>query len=233
MKQYRTRRLPTMALRRRWTVLPLVLSLGPHPAVIAMPAQEMLLVARQADTSSDGSGSAPYRASPSFLLFALTSLLVGSLLLVAGKRLWRVTTALGAGLLLELLVWITIVNTMSDNGFASSTRTNDLVLWAIVTAGGIVGLAVGGFFWRVGMLAACICGGMSFGFSIAMMAKNDLPVVARRVWRRENGARKLTRRCLQVDHHWSTESRWTCRLSLHPEARRHGKSSPSSSTCSD
>ncbi|ORY85326.1 hypothetical protein BCR35DRAFT_313392 [Leucosporidium creatinivorum] len=168
-----------MALRSCWTTLPALLVLGPLPAVIAIPTQGMHLFARAADTSSDGSGSAPYRTSPSFLLFALTSLLVGALLLVAGKKLWRVTTALGAGLLLELLVWITIFNTTSDDGLTSSTRTNDLILWAIVTAGAIVGLVIGGFFWRAGMGAMCICGGMSFGFSIAMMAENDLPVVAR------------------------------------------------------
>lgn len=148
---------------------------------LASPSRVMALPQLMAPDigASDGSGVAPYRNSAPFLLFTIVSLLVGAGLLVAGKRMFRTTTALGAGLLLELLVWVCIVNTLSSQGLASSAKTSDLILWTIVTVGGLVGLTVGGYFWRVGMGAMCICGGMSLGFSITMMAEGALPVVAR------------------------------------------------------
>lgn len=152
----------------------LVVTLVAPSRVMALPQ----LIARDVG-ASDGSGAAPYRASAPFLLFTIVSLLVGAGLLVAGKRMFRTSTALGAGLLLELLVWVCIVNTLPSQGFASSAKTSDLILWTIVTAGGLVGLVVGGYFWRVGMGAMCICGGMSLGLSIAMMSEGALPVVAR------------------------------------------------------
>lgn len=129
--------------------------------------------------ATDGSGAAPYRSSPSFLLFAILSLLLGALLLAAGKRVWRVTTALGAGLLVELLVWITIVNLLGDGVFGESATTSGLLVWGIVSISALVGAAVGAFFWRIGMTAMCLCGGMSLGLSIAMMARDCLPVAAR------------------------------------------------------
>ena len=128
--------------------------------------------------AADGSGSAPYLSSPSFLLFAITSLLLGAVLLVAGKRGWRVTTALGAGLLLELLVWITIVNNLKEGVFGATTQSA-LLVWGIVALSGVLGLAFGSYFWRFGMGTMCMIGGISLGLSISMMATDCLPVAAR------------------------------------------------------
>lgn len=154
------------------------LALAPAEAEGRAVESDALLVRRDTG-ATDGSGAAPYRNSPSFLLFAIVSLLLGALLLVGGKRLWKVTTALGAGLLVELLVWITIVNLLDEVTFSSSATTSGMLVWGITSLAGVVGLAAGAFFWRLGMGAMCVCAGMSLGFSIAMMARNCLPVAAR------------------------------------------------------
>ncbi|KAI5480070.1 hypothetical protein MNV49_002035 [Pseudohyphozyma bogoriensis] len=134
----------------------------------------------QQDVASDGSGSSPYRRSAPFLLFALESLILGLALLAYGKRGWRFTCGVGLGLALELITWVAIVNSLDSNGFVSSSpASNDILIWAIVSIAGLVGLALGSFLWMLGMAAMSAVGGVAFSFTIVMMANNDLPPVPR------------------------------------------------------
>lgn len=134
------------------------------------------------DATSDGSGSAPYRSSPSFLLFAIQSIVLGVFLLSWGKRSWKVGTALGLGLAFELVTWVAIVNTVGAEGFSASSRNAaDLILWGAVTAVGVFGAVLGAtkLFWMLGTVAMAGCGGMAFSLSVIMMGDNDLPGIAR------------------------------------------------------
>lgn len=135
--------------------------------------------------ASDGSGSAPYLHSPPFLLFAIESLCLGSFLCVFGQRTWKTTTGLGLGLATELVVWVVIVNCLPANGFstASQSRT-DVIIWAIVTASGLLGILVGStkWFWSVGMVAMGGCAGLGLALSVVLFGNDDLPKVARYVF---------------------------------------------------
>ncbi|KAL8286736.1 hypothetical protein RQP46_004264 [Phenoliferia psychrophenolica] len=166
-----------------------------EPAVVALSvllslahAQPTTLQPRQSalasDLASDGSGSSPYLHSPPFLLFAIESLVIGAFLVVFGKRAWKTTTGLGLGLALELVTWIIIVNVLPAKGFSSASSDEgrkDIIIWAIVSAAGLLGLALGSapWFWYSGMVAIGGCGGLSLALSIVMMANDDLPAVAR------------------------------------------------------
>ncbi|BGP12855.1 hypothetical protein JCM10213_005228 [Rhodosporidiobolus nylandii] len=172
-----------MARRRSIAVALFSLALLPAALAAALPSSPASLASTSAaltEATSDGSGSAPYLHSPSFLLFSLESLVIGLVLLLAGHRLWRATTALGLGLLLELLVWVVIANTLPADGFsATSESKTSIIVWTLVSAAGVVGLAVGAWAWRVGVFAMGACTGVSLALSVAMMGENGLPEVAR------------------------------------------------------
>ena len=90
------------------------------------------------------------------------------------------TTGIGTGLLCEFLVWVIIVNTLSQDGFSKeSSEDTSIIIWAVVTAAGVVGVGLGGYFWRVGTIAMGACAGLSLGLSIALMGDDALPPVAR------------------------------------------------------
>ncbi|BGP44996.1 hypothetical protein JCM10450v2_000811 [Rhodotorula kratochvilovae] len=145
-----------------------------------VPASTPATLAAPTEATSDGSGSVPYRTSPSFLLFAIIALLVGPVLLLAGHRLWRVTTALGTSLLLEFVVWVILANELPRDGFShSSSGSTGIIVWGIVTAGGVVGLVVGGVWWKVGIVAMGADAGVALGLSIALMGDDALPPLAR------------------------------------------------------
>ncbi|KAM0746516.1 hypothetical protein T439DRAFT_360208 [Meredithblackwellia eburnea MCA 4105] len=132
--------------------------------------------------ASDGSGTAPYRHSPSFLLFALQSLFLGLYLSLRGKRGFRTTTALGLGLSLELVVWVVIVNTLGEGGFSdASLNRKDLIIWAICTASALIGIVCGwsAWFWPLGMVAMGGCGGLSLALSVMLMGRDCLKPTAR------------------------------------------------------
>lgn len=127
-------------------------------------------------TSNDGSGVGPdYRRNASFLLFAIQSLVVGGFLLGFGKRCFRITTGLGLGLLLQLIVWVGIVNSLGVGGFSGASQDHtSIIIWAIVFFCSLVGVAIGSWFWVVGMVAMAGCGGLSLALSIIMMGNDDL-----------------------------------------------------------
>ena len=90
------------------------------------------------------------------------------------------TTGIGTGLLCEFLVWVIIVNTLSQDGFSKeSSEDTSIIIWAVVTAAGVVGVGLGSYFWRVGTIAMGACAGLSLGLSIALMGDDALPPVAR------------------------------------------------------
>ncbi|GAA6035156.1 hypothetical protein JCM8097_006393 [Rhodosporidiobolus ruineniae] len=176
-----------MSRLRSRLVLVLLLPLLSFAAALPSSSSAALLLPRAVDSNaptteatSDGSGSTPYLHSPSFLLFSLESLLIGLFLLLYGHRGWRATTALGTGLLLEFVVWVIVANTLPAGGFSSASRDDTgIIVWALVSAGGIVGLFVGAVWWRVGVFATGACGGLALGLGIDMMGDNALPPVAR------------------------------------------------------
>ncbi|GAA6001656.1 hypothetical protein JCM10207_002251 [Rhodosporidiobolus poonsookiae] len=158
----------------------LVALLIPLANAAVLPASPSTILAATIETTSDGSGTPPYLHSASFLLFAIESLVIGLFLLTCGHRGWRATTALGTGLLVEFLVWLVIANTLPGAGFSSeSASKTGIIVWALVTAGGVVGLTVGAFFWRVGIFASGACAGLALGLGIDMMGDNALPAAAR------------------------------------------------------
>ncbi|GAA5899989.1 hypothetical protein JCM6882_007019 [Rhodosporidiobolus microsporus] len=150
------------------------------PPLVSLASSSSSSTSTAAELSSPGSGSPPYRTSPSFLLFALTSLLLGLFLLTCGHRGWRAITALGCGLVLELVVWVVIANTLPAEGFSEKSQdSTGLIVWGLVTAGGLVGLVVGAFWWRVGVFAMGAVSGAALGLGVDMMGDNALPEVAR------------------------------------------------------
>ncbi|GAA5861483.1 hypothetical protein JCM1840_005385 [Sporobolomyces johnsonii] len=154
------------------------------PLLLAAPAESLETTSNDdsttQETTLDGSGHAPFLHSPSFLLFAIESILAGLFLAVSGHRGWRATTALGATLLLEFLVWVIMANTMGEDGFsAASAADTGIIVWAVVTASGVVGLVLGATVWRIGVFAMGACSGLALGLSIAMMGDNALRAVAR------------------------------------------------------
>lgn len=132
--------------------------------------------------ATDGSGVPPYLRSPPFLLFSVQCLIVGVVLTPFGKRLWRVTTGLGLGLLLEWTAWIITINHTEGDGIQNhrlGRATVDIIVWAISFGLFLVGAALGAFFWRVGVLALSACAGLALAVSILMMADNTMPAGAR------------------------------------------------------
>lgn len=157
---------------------------------VALPSSTKRAAQGPADAASDGSGSAPYRNSPAFLLFAIQSILLGLFLLVCGKRSWRIGTGLGLRLAIESITWAAIVNAIRPEGFpASSRNASDLIVWGIVTAAGIVGAVLGETRWfkMLGMAAMAGCGELAFSLSVVMMGDDDLPGIARYALRRFKG----------------------------------------------
>ncbi|GAA5849973.1 hypothetical protein JCM8547_000969 [Rhodosporidiobolus lusitaniae] len=154
-------------------------------SILVLPAASLAAPASSSnapttESTSDGSGSAPNRHSPSFLLFSILCLVPSLPLLLAGHRLFRLTTSLGAGLLLYFIVWVVLANTLSAGGFSEESRgKTGIIVWALCAAGGIVGMAVGAWWWRVGVVAMGGCAGAALGLSVAMMGNDALPVVAR------------------------------------------------------
>lgn len=135
------------------------------------------------EATSDGSGSAPYLSSPSFLLFALLSLLIGLPLLFAGHRLWRLTTSLGLSLLTTFVVWVVLSNTLPAGGFSTASEgKTGIIVWALCAAGGVVGGVVGAWLWRVGVVAMGACAGLALGLGVDAMGENGLVPVARSVF---------------------------------------------------
>lgn len=128
------------------------------------------------NTSNDGSGIGPdYRRNASFLLFAIQSLVLGVFLLGFGKRSFRITTGLGLGLLLQLIVWVAIVNSLGQVGFSGASQDHtSIIIWAIVFFCSLVGVAIGSWLWVVGMVAMGGCGGLSLALSIIMIGNDDL-----------------------------------------------------------
>lgn len=132
---------------------------------------------------NDGSGNLPYITSASFLLFAIQSLVLGLFLCLAGKRMFRLTTALSVFLIFEFLTWIVIINTLRDEGFNSSYSgsTNGVIIWAVVTIFGLLFSGIGAVFWRIGIVLSGGLAGAALGFSIVLMANDDISVVPRLV----------------------------------------------------
>lgn len=91
-------------------------------------------------TLNDGSGIYPFRTSPSFLLFSIQSIVIGLFLLLLGKRGWRLTSGIALYLTFEFLTWVTIINTLRDEGFNGnySSNTNGLIIWGVVTIFGLL-----------------------------------------------------------------------------------------------
>ena len=87
-------------------------------------------MAAQESLASDGSGlpwansRGGIRASPPVLMVAVPSLLVGTMLLVAGKRGWRITTGLGLALICALAAWGGAINAMDDHCAPQHARTS-------------------------------------------------------------------------------------------------------------
>lgn len=188
--------------RTATVVLALLSFAHAQPTLPNLPRQ--LQITSLADVASDGSGSAPYLHSAPFLLFAIESLLIGVVLVAFGKRAWKATTGLGLGLALELVVWVIIANTLPASGFSPSTTAQgrkDIIIWAIVSASGLVGVVVGSteWMWAPGMVAMGACGGLSLALSVVMMGSDDLPPVARCVSGFRPGSRSAEHVCNRTD----------------------------------
>ncbi|CAE6443851.1 unnamed protein product [Rhizoctonia solani] len=97
------------------------------------------------------------------IIWAIFAAIIGIPLGVAGVRLWRVTTALGGGLTLAFAMWAALINTISENGLASSQSMSDMLILLITGAAFLVGM-VGGAFRIIAlpaMVAICVLGGLS------------------------------------------------------------------------
>ncbi|KAG8755905.1 hypothetical protein FRC11_005677 [Ceratobasidium sp. 423] len=114
--------------------------------------------------ASDGGGLIGGRIfSAPNLIWAISAAVIGVPLGVAGVKLWRVTTALGGGLALAFAIWTALINTISENGLASSQSTSDMLILLITGAAFLVGM-IGGAFRLVvlpAMAAICALGGSS------------------------------------------------------------------------
>ncbi|KAF8756683.1 hypothetical protein RHS01_04523 [Rhizoctonia solani] len=97
------------------------------------------------------------------VLWAIAATIIGLPLGVAGVKLWRVTTALGGGLVLAFAMWTALVNTISENGLAYSQSMSDMLILLITGAAFLVGMVGGAFRLLVlpAMAAMCALGGSS------------------------------------------------------------------------
>ncbi|GAB1523508.1 hypothetical protein RhiTH_006658 [Rhizoctonia solani] len=114
--------------------------------------------------ASDGGGLIQGRIfSAPNVLWAIAATIIGLPLGVAGVKLWRVTTALGGGLVLAFAMWTALVNTISENGLAYSQSMSDMLILLITGAAFLVGMVGGAFRLLVlpAMAAMCALGGSS------------------------------------------------------------------------
>ncbi|KAG9097890.1 hypothetical protein FRC06_007053, partial [Ceratobasidium sp. 370] len=122
--------------------------------------------------ASDGGGLIKGRVfSAPNIIWAIVAAVVGMPLGVAGVKLWRVTTALGAGLSFAFAMWAALVNTVSETGLGSSQSMSDMLILLITGAAFLVG-AIGGAF-RVAVFpamgASCAIGGVSITTRIVIL----------------------------------------------------------------
>ncbi|CAE6418618.1 unnamed protein product [Rhizoctonia solani] len=97
------------------------------------------------------------------LLWAISAVVIGVPLGVAGVRLWRITIALGGGLTLALAMWVALVNAISESGLASSQSMSDMLI-LLLTGAAFFGGLIGGAIRLVvlpAMAATCALGGSS------------------------------------------------------------------------
>ncbi|CAE6395820.1 unnamed protein product [Rhizoctonia solani] len=97
------------------------------------------------------------------IIWAIFAAVIGIPLGAAGVRLWRVTTALGGGLVLAFAMWAALINTISESGLASSQSMSDMLILLITGAAFLVGMIGGAFRLLVlpAMAATCALGGSS------------------------------------------------------------------------
>ncbi|QRW25253.1 hypothetical protein RhiXN_07202 [Rhizoctonia solani] len=114
--------------------------------------------------ASDGGGLIEGRIfSAPNVIWAIAATIIGLPLGAAGVKLWRVTTALGGGLVLAFAMWTALVNTISESGLASSQSMSDMLILLITGAAFLVGMVGGAFRLLVlpAMAAMCALGGSS------------------------------------------------------------------------
>ncbi|KIY74002.1 hypothetical protein CYLTODRAFT_365063 [Cylindrobasidium torrendii FP15055 ss-10] len=108
-----------------------------------------------ADTSLTG---------PASILWLGFSILVGAPMSLAGIRGWRLTTGVGAGVTMAMLVWASLVNSLNEDGIS------DILLTTVVLALAFLAFCAGLWeFARVGSMALlAIDGGLAFGLRVVM-----------------------------------------------------------------
>ncbi|KAH7311159.1 hypothetical protein B0J17DRAFT_585894 [Rhizoctonia solani] len=97
------------------------------------------------------------------IIWAISAAVIGIPLGAAGVKLWRITTALGGGLVLAFAMWTAMINTISESGLAPSQSMSDMLILLITGAAFLVGMIGGALrlFVLPAMAAICALGGSS------------------------------------------------------------------------
>ncbi|KAH7329893.1 hypothetical protein B0J17DRAFT_580549 [Rhizoctonia solani] len=97
------------------------------------------------------------------IIWAISAAVIGIPLGAAGVKLWRITTALGGGLVLAFAMWTAMINTISESGLAPSQSMSDMLILLITGAAFLVGMIGGALrlFVLPAVAAICALGGSS------------------------------------------------------------------------
>jgi hypothetical protein len=105
------------------------------------------------------------------VLWIVFSCFLGLPLAVAGVRGWRITSGVGVGLSLSILMWCTFVNSTTGASLAANPTTSDLLLSLFIWGCFFVGVALGtirhGIFIGVSLLGASA--GVALGVLMALL----------------------------------------------------------------
>ncbi|KAG8803417.1 hypothetical protein FRC17_006179, partial [Serendipita sp. 399] len=113
---------------------------------------------------SDGGGSG-YNVPA--LLWIIFAAVVGLPLATAGVRGWRITSGIGMGLALSILLWCAFVNTTAGGSLAANPTTSDLFLSLFIWGGFFIGIILG--YIRIGILAGVSMLGASAGVALGIL----------------------------------------------------------------
>ncbi|KAG9118367.1 hypothetical protein FRC07_007144 [Ceratobasidium sp. 392] len=122
--------------------------------------------------ASDGGGLVNGKVfSAPNIIWAIAAALIGLPMGIAGVRLWRVTTALGGGLLFAFAMWTALINTLTEAGLASTQFMSDMLILLITGAAFLLGTLGGAFRIAIfpAMGATCAIGGVSITSRIIIL----------------------------------------------------------------
>lgn len=138
--------------------------------------REVLLNAVGDNLASDGSGSSPDtsgRVSAANLLFAVPLLITSLLVLSISRRFFRVKTGFGLACGVALFTWSLVVAKQGDSyvGGATTSSTNDLIVWGITAAAFSFATILGTtLLWQLGLAFLALDAGFALALSFLLMA---------------------------------------------------------------